>query len=216
MNIRQRDVGLLMLVLGCLIFFVSCYFGFRNFYGETQHLRTQNEVLNEQLAALEKITVEKEWYNIQAEDLQRGMEEKIRGFSSDIISEEIVLYMEELEKKAEVHISSVTLPGRTDISIEPKSELLEVLEESSEAVESNSEVADENRSDKENMSFSCIESNIAFTATYSGLKDMIKIITTDKNRKSVDNVSWVLDEKTGDVSGTMTVNFFILEESSEQ
>ena len=215
LNRNQRDEGLLTLVLGILIFFVSCYFGFRNFYSETQQLRMQNEILNEQLAELEKIAGNKEMYVRQTKELQRGMEEKIRQFSSELISEEIVLYMEELEQKSEVHISAITIPERSGISIEQESNPSEVSGEDSAVMENNNDAENET-SDAEQLSFSCIESNITYSSAYSELKDLIKLITTDKNRKSIDNVSGVFDENTGKVSGTMTVNYFILEGNNEK
>lgn len=216
MNVEHRDKGLLTLVLGMLIFFLSCYFGFRNFYNETQQLRVQNEMLNEQLAELEKAAVDKEKYAGLEKELQSGMEEKIRQFPEDIISEEIVLYMEELEQKSEVHISEITIPEKRSITMEQEGNPAEVSEDSDATAENNHEADGENISDMESMSFSCVESDIAYSATYSGLKDMLRLITVDTDRKSIDNISGIFDEKTGKVSGTMTVNFFLLEESGKE
>ena len=210
-----KDKGLLLLVLGILIFLVSYYFGFRKLRSETQDLMAQNEILNEQLAELEIIAADKDWYDSQRKELQNGIEEKICQFPSDIISEEIILYMEELEQAADAYISSVTLPERKSISVEPEKNPSVLLETAGLAEENNNDAGSEIQ-DIEQMSIFCIESNIAYSAAYSGFKDMIRLITTDAERKSIDNISVVFDENTGKLSGTMTVNYFILEGTGKE
>ena len=140
------------------------------------------------------------------------MEEKIGSFPTDMAAEEIVLYIKALEQETQSYVASATLPGRVNIPIEQELEInkLEMTEDVTGVVAENCFVNDGSIPETENMAFSCIESDISFATTYAGLKEMVEAVTTDSNRKSVDNVSLVFNENTGNLSGNMTVNYFIL------
>ena len=217
-NISQRDKSLLLVLLGMLLLFVSFYFGFQGLQDKTKKVKAENEILNTQIAALEEIAGKKELYITETEALGQKMEERIKGFPSDMIAEDIILYVKGMEQATETYVSSVSLPGRAGISINQEMELnkLEAAEDTTGVITANSFQNDGTIPDTEKMTFSCISSDMSFATTYSGLKEMIKSITGDENRKNVDNISLIFNENTGNLSGNMTVNYFILQGSGKE
>lgn len=218
LNISQRDKSLLLVLLGMLLLFVSYYFGFQTFREETQKLKVQNEMLDEQILTLEEIAANKDMYASETAVLREDMDAKIETFPADMIAEDIILYVKGMENDNETYIASATLPGRVQIPINQELELdkLEMTDDITGVVSANRYVNDGTIPDTAAMIFSCIESDISYSTTYRGLKKMIKSITEDHNRKSVDNISLVFNENTGNLSGTMTVNYFILQGSGKE
>lgn len=212
LKISQKDKSLLMIVLGILIIAASYYLGFRNFQSETKKVKEQNEVLDTQIEVLENIAEMKDMYIAETKELSEGMEENLTKFPADMISEEVVLYMKGLEQSTGAYVSTITMPERINIPINQQYEenKLAATEDVTGVIAENSFVNDGIVPDTGNMYLSCVESEVAYSITYQGLKRMIKNITEDTNRKSVDNISLVFNENTGNLSGTMTVNYFVL------
>ncbi len=212
LNISQRDKSLLIIIAGILIAFLSFYLGYRNFRSETEKIKVQNETLDTQIAVLEDLADLEDEYIAETKELEKVNEEIIQKFPANIIAEDVVLYIRGLEQETESYVSSITIPERVHVSIQAPVEtyMLNAANDITGVIAENSFVNDGTVPDTRNMDFSYIESDISYSITYNGLKEMIQSIAEDKDRKNVDNISLVFNENTGNLSGSMTVNYFVL------
>ncbi|MCI7596483.1 MAG: hypothetical protein MSS92_09760 [Lachnospiraceae bacterium] len=212
MKITQRDKNLMLVMLGVVLVFCSYYFGFRTLKSWRQGVEQENMALEGQIRVLREISADQEQYVQDAKELKGEMDKILAQFPADMTSEDIILYMRDLEKKNAAYISSITLPGQTNVAVAAEKEV-DVLNQYGDitgAVAANSFVNDGSVPDTANMYLSKIESDVAFSVSYGGLKNMISDITMGQERKSIDEISLVFNENTGDLSGSMTINYFVL------
>ena len=99
MKITQRDKNLMLVMLGVVLVFCSYYFGFRTLKSWRQGVEQENMALEGQIRVLREISADQEQYVQDAKELKGEMDKILAQFPADMTSEDIILYMRDLEKK---------------------------------------------------------------------------------------------------------------------
>lgn len=218
LKITKREKNLLLILLGLLFVACSYYFGYETLKAEAEVIKKQNFALESQIETLEAVEAAKEQYVADTEEMQQDMEGIIEKFPADMISEDVILYVKSLEQKTGSYVNSVTIPGKEYVEIEAVHErnVLNAIEDVTGVVAANSFVNDGSIPNTDEMFLSKVESDVAYSVTYDGLKDIIKDIVEHEGRKSLDNVSLVFNENTGNLAGSMTINYFTLSGTNKE
>ena len=211
-TITNREKNLLLILLGIVVVAVSYSFGYQPFKAETENLKKQNIALESQIKALENIEGSREQYVADTGDMRNTMVNTIEKFPADMISEDAILYVRYLEQMTGSYVNTVTIPGKEyiEISAPREADVLKSIEDVTGVVAAYGYVDDGSIPDTDHMFLAKIESEVSYSVTYDGFKDMIQDIVGHEARKSVDNVSLVFNENTGNLSGSMTINYFTL------
>ena len=211
-RITKREKNMIVILVGILLVFASYYLGYRTFKDKTQIVKQQNEILESQIKTLESISETVDDYVAQTEEMQKNMNGIIQKFPSDLISEDMILYIKGMEQKTNSYVHNITIPSKEYVNITASTEedVLSSFEDITGAIGEYGFVNDGSIPDTRNMQLAQIESNINCSVTYKGLKEIVKDITENDNRKSVDEVSLVFNENTGDLAGSMTVIYYTL------
>lgn len=107
MNISKRDQGLLLIVLG-LVVVLAAYFGvYKNFSAKADAASAEDESLQPRLQQLEDYYSNLPVYQSGIEEISDAVSKEIDGFPSDVRSEDMIVYGDELEKKLGVTIDSM-------------------------------------------------------------------------------------------------------------
>ena len=212
LKISQRDKNMLVVLVGILLVFVSYYYGYRNLKEKTTVLQKQNNLLESQIDTLEKLSQNQGQYLLETQEMQTSMNEMIQKFPADIITEDIILYIRNLENKTGSYVHTLTTPGKEYIMVSADAErdVFSSMEDVTGAIAEYGFVNDGKIPNIEDMRFAQVVSDVNYSVTYKGLKQVLKEITESENRKSVDNISLVFSDSTGDLTGSMTVNYFVL------
>ena len=218
LKITKREKNLLLILLGLLFVACSYYFGYETLKAEAEVIKKQNFALESQIETLEAVEATKEQYVSDTEEMQQDMEGIIEKFPADMISEDVILYVKSLEQKTGSYVNSITIPGKEYVEIEAVHErnILNAIEDVTGVVAANSFVNDGSIPNTDEMFLSKVESDVAYSVTYDGLKDIIKDIVEHEGRKSLDNVSLVFNENTGNLAGSMTINYFTLSGTNKE
>ena len=211
-KITKREKNMIVILVGILLVMASYYLGYSTFKGRTDILKQQNQVLESQIQTLEGISVEKDAYVAKTEEMQTSMNAIIQKFPSNMISEDIILYIRNLEQKTNSYVHNITIPAKqyVNITAETETDVLSSMEDVTGAIREYGFVNDGKVPDTKSMQLAQIESAVNCSVTYKGLKDIVTDITENENRKSVDNISLVFNENTGDLAGSMTVIYYTL------
>ena len=211
-KITNREKNLLLILLGLVFVVVSYSFGYQTLSTETEDLKKQNIALESQIKALETIAVSKDQYVADTDDMQETMVNMIEKFPADMISEDAILYVKNLEQMTGSYVNTVTIPGKEYIEISAPQEVdvLKSIDDVTGVVAAYGYVDDGSIPNTDNMLLAKVESDVSYSVTYEGLKEIIKDIVGHESRKSLDNVSLVFNENTGNLSGSMTINYFTL------
>lgn len=212
LKITKREKNMIVILVGILLVMASYYLGYRTFKSRTDILKQQNQILESQIQTLEGISAEKDAYVAKTEEMQTSMNAIIQKFPSDMISEDIILYMRNLEQKTDSYVHNITTPAKqyVNITATEETDLLSSMEDVTGAIREYGFVNDGKVPDTRSMQLAQVESAVNCSITYKGLKDIVTDITENDNRKSIDNISLVFNENTGDLAGSMTVIYYTL------
>lgn len=218
LKITSREKNLILVFIGILLLAVSYYFGYSTLTEETEKLKRENKILVAQINALKEMESQEGKYVIQTKEMQENMKELIGKFPTDIISEDIILYVRDLENIAEVNVNHVTVPQKEylEIQAEYEADVLKSMEDVTGAVAEYGFVNDGKIPNTEDMRLAKVKSEMVYSVTYEGLKEIIREITEDENRKNVDEISLIFNENTGNLAGNMIVNYFSLSGTGRQ
>ena len=211
-RITKREKNMIVVLAGILLVLASYYLGYSILKQKTEVLKQQNEILECQIETLENIDASKEEYIAQTEEMQKSMNDIIQKFPANLISEDIILYIKGLEQKTNSYVHNITIPGKqyVNITAETETDVLSSMEDVTGAIREYGFVNDGKVPDTGSMQLAQVESAVNCSLTYKGLKDVVKDITGNDNRKSVDNISLIFNENTGDLAGSMTVTYYTL------
>lgn len=212
LKITKREKNMIVILVGILLVMASYYLGYRTFKSRTDILKQQNQILESQIQTLEGISAEKDAYVAKTEEMQTSMNAIIQKFPSNMISEDIILYMRNLEQKTDSYVHNITTPAKqyVNITATEETDVISSMEDVTGAIREYGFVNDGKVPDTRSMQLAQVESAVNCSITYKGLKDIITDITENDNRKSVDNISLVFNENTGDLAGSMTVIYYTL------
>lgn len=212
LKITKREKNMIVILVGILLVMASYYLGYRTFKSRTDILKQQNQILESQIQTLEGISAEKDAYVAKTEEMQTSMNAIIQKFPSNMISEDIILYMRNLEQKTDSYVHNITTPAKqyVNITATEETDLLSSMEDVTGAIREYGFVNDGKVPDTRSMQLAQVESAVNCSITYKGLKDIVTDITENDNRKSIDNISLVFNENTGDLAGSMTVIYYTL------
>ena len=212
LKITKREKNMIVILVGILLVMASYYLGYRTFKSRTDILKQQNQILESQIQTLEGISAEKDAYVAKTEEMQTSMNAIIQKFPSNMISEDIILYMRNLEQKTDSYVHNITTPAKqyVNITATEETDVLSSMEDVTGAIREYGFVNDGKVPDTRSMQLAQVESAVNCSITYKGLKDIVTDITENDNRKSVDNISLVFNENTGDLAGSMTVIYYTL------
>lgn len=211
-RITKREKNMLVILAGLLLVLLAYFYGYRILSEKTESIRRQNAVLNSQVQTLEMISQSKEQFISETELMQKDMEELMGSFPSDLIAEDIILYIKKLEQETDSYVHNVTTPSKeyVDITASVQEDVLGSFEDITGAIRDYGFINDGRIPDTSVMQFAQVESEVSCSVSYQGLKEIIADITGSEDRKSIDNVSLVFNENTGDLAGSMTVTYYTL------
>lgn len=211
-KLNQREKNLCLIFIGVVLLAVSYYFGYTVLKAETEKLRLENKALEQQITALEEMGESKEYYITQTKEMQKSMNSLLQKFPADVISEDIILYVKNLENKTEIYVNHVTMPAKEtlEINAEYEDDVLTGIKDITGVIEEYGFVNKGTIPKTRDMNLYKIKSDMVYSVSYEGLKEVIRQIVEDEHRKSVDNISLVFNENTGNLAGSMTVNYFAL------
>ena len=212
LKLTSREKNLILVFIGILFLAVSYYFGYSALTEETEKLKRENKILVAQINALTEMEEQEGKYITQTKEMQENINTLSGKFPTDLISEDIILYVRDLENIAPITVNHVTVPAKeyVEIQAEYEADILKSMEDVTGVVAEYGFVNDGKVPNTDQMRLAKVKSDMVYSVTYEGLKDIIQEIVEDENRKSVDEISLVFNENTGNLAGSMTVNYFSL------
>ena len=211
-RITKREKNMIVILVGILLVFSSYYLGYLKLKEKTEIIKQQNQILESQIQTLESISETKDEYVAKTAQMQTEMNAIIQKFPADMISEDVILYVKNLEQKTDSYVHNITIPERqyVNITAETEEDVLSSFEDVTGAISAYGFVNDGKIPNTRNMQLAQVESVVNSSVTYKGLKEIVKDIAENDNRKSVDNISLVFNENTGDLAGSMTIIYYTL------
>lgn len=229
MKISKRDKMLLLIVGGLVVVLCAYYFVFLNFQEKTEALEAENVVLEDVIVKLKDLDKNREQYLADTEKYTEDNERIKDEFPAGMEEEDDILYIDGLEGTlSEFYASSVGMPSSVGYELAyPAVETISVdAMLAGTATVTNEETATEEGTTTDGATLtadsmypSCQLWYVPVTTTYEvnylSLKQLVKAVTDDSDKKSVEDISVTYNEENGILSGTLTSNFYYLSGTDE-
>lgn len=193
MNISKRDLKLLLLLLGILIFIGTYVFVYNHFNDQTTSIESDITTLTPRLEQLQGYYNNLSTYQEGIESCKTDLASGMSSYPNDVRSEDAIMYAVNLEKEIGVTISSASFGDAVSLM-------------SIRGVVSNEDGS--YTITPFNANYKAI--TYSFNLSYQQLKNTINYINRTANCTKLDNVSISYDSETGELNGSITVNKYYI------
>lgn len=202
---KKSDKSIILMLIGILIA-AGTYFGvYKNLTEKTEAMNAANATLRQEVERLQELANNKQQYLDDTDAMKIEIENIKAQFPAQYLPEDEILYMIETEKEHDVLATSITMKDPAPITVTP------VV---AETVETTAPDGTQNVSTEQNVQSSIQLFETGVTAivqtSYVSIKDVIKKINTDADRKSLDTLSLAFDSETGGLLGTLGFTMYSL------
>ena len=232
MKISTRDKKILLMFFGIAFFVVGYFFGYKPLMEEASQIEAANVPLQQRLDELLELAQNKEFYISETNDMEQQIQDYCTRFPSAVKAEDGIVLSQNMEKALDISVSSVgigtpefidSLDGETaneGMSV-PEETLSEQANEKTQEqlneLEGNSTTGETAQNDTGALgsaglspSLYRVSDSMQYTCTYQSLKDLVKYLSDQSGRMTLDNINASFDASTGNLTGTMTVNMFFM------
>lgn len=222
-KLTQRDKKLLLILAALGLLAVSYFLIYIKNMNAAEAIRTSNETLNAKVQELTQMQAQAEDKKTETLKMKQEIEDIKAEFPVDLSTADIILILDGLEHEADMKISSagftehqIFYPNGGSADGNASSQTTDTTEDGNAAAPqgSNTTGADDSslsaaiQSNKYIGMKSAV--NISFKTTYAGLKKAIDYINKNHDRMTIGELNATYDTDTGNLSGSMVINMYIL------
>lgn len=232
MKLSKRDRGLLLMIGGIAILLCVYYFVFLNLQEKTSALEANNALLESVISQLKELDKNREQYLADTETFKEDNEEIKALFPVGMEEEDDILYVNGLEGTlSEYYASSIGMPSAVAYELAyPAVEQISVDQMLGTDPTATTEVAETTEAtdgtsvegatlEAETGYGSCrlwyVPVTTSYETNYVSLKQLVKAVTEDSDKKSIEEVTITYNEENGILSGSMVSNYYYLTGTDE-
>lgn len=184
MKFNEKTFKMIIILLMLGVFVVSFRFGYTNFSDKKEAEVKETRELTAQLLDLQEKQSHKEEYEAEIQRAKDLVEEKLGIFGPGNTPEKSILYVVELEEKADMEVSAIGFGAET---VRYASNLIPT---------------------EANLGASlCVSPlTLSIQTDYDGIKKAVDFINAAAEKKNISSLSLTFNQETGLLSGSMVVN----------
>lgn len=222
MKISKKDLSLLLYIFALALVLFAIFYG-NSLAGKTETITAENEVLSQEVAYLQDLYDHQEEYKAESDRMNMEMEDIKEQFPAEIRPETQIMYTNGIEAKLDVLLEGIDMPGSELVTVEGNFTVSEPVAEVTDETATDEVATDETATADATQSTSAAISSAATTislyrsptafsyqASYKGLKDLIRTINEDTDRKSIESLSVGFNTETGNLAGTIQISMYAL------
>lgn len=196
MKISKRDQSLLFVLLG-LVVVLAAYFGVYNHFMDKAEAATAEKAnLQPRLEQLQGYYSELPVYQAGIEQISDSVEDEIKSFPSDVRSEDMIVYGNELESKLNITVANMSFSAPTLVS-----------QFSIPKQNANNET--------ELVPYAALstEMSISVQMSYKQMLDFINYIFNKSKHTTLETITVSYDGETGGLVGSATMTKYFMSDS---
>ena len=214
MKLSKRDKNILLVISGIAVALCVYYFVFLDLQEKTEIIEAENVVLEGVIGQLKELDKNKEQYLEDTEKFKESCEEIKALFPAGMEEEDDILYIDGLEKTlSDYYASSMGMPSA--VSYELAYPAVEQISVDQMLGTASTEGTSETSGNYGTCRMWYVPVTTSYETNYVSLKQLIKAITEDSDKKSVEEISITYNEENGILAGSMVSNFYYLSGTDE-
>lgn len=202
---KKSDKSIILVLVGALIAAAAYFLAYQPLTEKTEVLNADNAVLRQEVDRLQQLVDNKQQYLEDTDTMKVKIDEIKAQFPAQYLPEDEILYLIETEKEHDIRATSIRMKDPAPISVAPVA---------AETVETTSPDGAQPVGTEQSVQaqIQLYETEVAaiVETSYVSIKDVIKKINTDANRKSLDTISLAFDSETGGLLGTLGFSMYSL------
>jgi len=194
MKLGAKERNLLLGLLGIIIAVCAWFFVASPMKEKTEALAAENETLKVKKDEYEAINAQRATYEDGINTLTAEREELLNSYASGMTREDEIMYWANLEREnaGQLFTSDLVMSGWEEVYVEGYEE----------------GEADEEGATQLHLYKAPV--NYTYVATYDGVKNMVKYIFAQDDKKSIEGINVAFDDTTGNLEGTLDVNMYYM------
>lgn len=206
---KKSDKSIILMLVGVVLAAVSYFFVYKNLTAETEIMNADNAKLRQEVQYLQELADNKQKYLDDTETMKVEIEEIKAQFPAQYLPEDEILYMIATEEQHDVTATGIRMENPALIEVEAV--MAETVETTGEAQAEGeaTEVTTEQQVAPEIQLYNTAVTAVVQTS-YNSIKEVIKQINTDKDRKSLNTLALAFDSDTGELVGTLGFSMYSL------
>lgn len=225
-GLSPKDTRMVLFLLGAVLVACSYFFVFRGNITKAEELKTTNEGLQATLDELLDLERRKDATEEETRVMQEEIKTIVNQFPSELTQEKVVAIIDDMEKKTEIRVPSISMDMNMQFFPDP---LLVAAEQAAaeqaaeeqaegETPAQGEEAGSESGLQETKMPDDLITSDsligyvstvtIGYTGNYSNIKKMINYINKYDDKMRIDNLNLGFDTSTGELAGTLQISMY--------
>lgn len=210
---KKSDINILIMLIGVLLAVAAYFFVYTSFKEKTAELEGQNASLETEVAELQKLAENKEFYLEETARMNDEMVAVIAKYPSDVRTEDEIMYTVELENVYSIWVNALQAGDKEMIQV-----ATDAQQPQQDVVTEEAPVEDDGSQDNVTATGGYQDTvflynspfTINFKVTYRSMKDIVSAIIGSDERMNITNLSLAYDADTGCLSGSMNANMFTM------
>lgn len=196
MKISRRDLGLIMIIVGLMVAFLSYQFVYKPSMKELETVKEERKALEAQYEELKPVLDNQQQYATTIESISAKLSELVKRFPAYYLYEDGILYLREFEKRDDMTVFFDTFTIAESTLLDSYS----------------------GRVNKEEKMFALANATINATFTlgtlednesgYKDMKTMVSAIYADSKPKNIEAITLNFNRTNGLVNGVMQMNMY--------
>ena len=203
---KKSDKNIILMLIGILLAAAAYFLAYKNLTADTEEMQKANAALEQEVSYLQELADNKQQYLDDTATMQAKIEEIKAKFPAQYLPEDEILYMIGAENQLDVFARDINMgqPAVIEVAMPVQEAPVVTTEDASaEAVSTEAPAAPAILLYKTPVS-------VSVTGSYISMKDLIKLINDDQNRKSIDNITLAFDATSGELVGGIDIGMYSL------
>ena len=208
---KKSDKSIILMLVGILLAAASYFLVYKNLTAETETMQKANAELRTEVEYLQELADNKQKYIDDTAAMQIKIDEIKAQFPAQYLPEDDILYMIEAEDTHTAVAKSINMGATTvvEVAVAAPEATDAAAAETAEAADETTEVSTEETAAPDIMLYRTpVTANVL--SGYKNIKDILKQINTDKNRKSIDTLTISFDSESGELFSTIGMSMYSL------
>lgn len=200
---KKSDKSIILMLVGILLAAATYFFAYKNLTAETEVMQKANAELEQEVNRLQELANNKQQYLDDTDSMREKIDEIKAQFPAQYLPEDEIMYMINAEEQMDMLAQLITMKPTEMIQVAAPAQESAPAADGTEAVSTEATAAPEIMLYKTPV-------NVSALSSYLSVKDFIKMVNEDENRKSIDTISVVFDSNTGELLTNVDISMYSL------
>jgi uncharacterized protein YsxB (DUF464 family) len=208
MKISNRDKKIIIVVIGSVAVLLSYFLVFKSMSDKNKALMSENLQLTARIADLQTKKANEAQYVSETERLNQEVADILTDYPSYLQIENGIMDVVGLEERTDADVPAVTIADPVSVAVSTASAA--AASDTADTAAAETAEGQVEASVASQYYLYDVNTNLSYSATYDGMKDLLNEITQEQDKKSISTFTATLDLTSGEISGALSYESYFI------